>query len=483
MEVETDSPGLSQTSRNWAPQATVLAIGVAWSAWFTYLAVTSWDGYWFGVFDVGIFDQGTWLLSRFQEPFVTVRGLHLFGDHASYILLLVAPIYWVIADINVLVVIAAIVPAVAAWLSFRIGVVEGLNPWTAVVVAIAFLFHPAVAWVPWDSFHPEVFALALLPGAYLAARTNRPILFVVLGFLVALVKEDAFLVLIPLAIYVGWKWDRHRLYAIGVGLMAAGVAVFNFGVLLPEFSPTGELIYTGRYSFNPIDWITASRFEYLAAMLLPLPIVFRAPLLLAVAGPITAANLASGFTYQHEIRWHYTVYLLGVMAAAAPVGMAKLVERWGPDVGVGMVSERRRLALPLSVLLYAIAVTSLLLLGPDLRNEGVWGGWTTEQQDEVSAAFELIPDDAVVAASHTFAPHLAHRKEIYMLPNPWVADAWGVAPDTPPRPDPSVVEWIFTNLESAGESERRVVEEAEGNGWTEVLSGDKWRLLKADHLP
>ena len=42
-------------------------------------------------FDLGIFDQGIWLLSRFKSPFVTIMGLNLFGDHASYILLLLRP--------------------------------------------------------------------------------------------------------------------------------------------------------------------------------------------------------------------------------------------------------------------------------------------------------------------------------------------------------------------------------------------------------
>src|SRR4029450_4605686 len=42
--------------------------------------------------------QGVWLLSRFRDPFVTIRGLSLFGDHTSYILVLVAPLYWVWAD-------------------------------------------------------------------------------------------------------------------------------------------------------------------------------------------------------------------------------------------------------------------------------------------------------------------------------------------------------------------------------------------------
>jgi uncharacterized membrane protein len=32
-------------------------------------------------YDLGIYDQGTWLLSRGQSPFVTVRGMPLFADH------------------------------------------------------------------------------------------------------------------------------------------------------------------------------------------------------------------------------------------------------------------------------------------------------------------------------------------------------------------------------------------------------------------
>jgi hypothetical protein len=47
---------------------------------------------------LGIFDQGVWLLSPLKDPFVTIRGLPLFGDHASYILVLVAPLYWLWPD-------------------------------------------------------------------------------------------------------------------------------------------------------------------------------------------------------------------------------------------------------------------------------------------------------------------------------------------------------------------------------------------------
>ena len=46
-------------------------------------------------FDVGLYDQGIWLLSRFEAPFVTLMGRNLFGDHASFILILLVPFYWI----------------------------------------------------------------------------------------------------------------------------------------------------------------------------------------------------------------------------------------------------------------------------------------------------------------------------------------------------------------------------------------------------
>ncbi|MEA2002013.1 MAG: DUF2079 domain-containing protein, partial [Actinomycetota bacterium] len=111
---------------------------------------------------------------------------------------------------------------------------------------------------------------------------------------------------------------------------------------------------------------------------------------------------------------------------------------------------------------------------------GDWGGASPSRQQQVNEAFEMIPDDAVVAASHTFAPHLGHRAQIYMLPNPWIADSWGVTADVPPRPDPSVVEWIVVNTVSAGATELAVVADAEEAGWVEVRSGDGFRVLRRE---
>ena len=45
-------------------------------------------------FDMGVYDQDVWLLSRFKTPFSTIRGLPTFGLHVNFILVLFVPAYW-----------------------------------------------------------------------------------------------------------------------------------------------------------------------------------------------------------------------------------------------------------------------------------------------------------------------------------------------------------------------------------------------------
>jgi hypothetical protein len=80
----------SSVAARWILVAATAGYVILFSFW------TLRNHYGFGTFgfDLGIFDQGMWLLSRFKEPFVTVRGLNLFGDHTSFILLPLVPFYW-----------------------------------------------------------------------------------------------------------------------------------------------------------------------------------------------------------------------------------------------------------------------------------------------------------------------------------------------------------------------------------------------------
>ncbi|MCP4248658.1 MAG: DUF2079 domain-containing protein, partial [bacterium] len=290
----------------------------------------------FGVytFDFGIFDQGLWLLSRFENPFVTLRGLNLFADHSSYLMVLLTPLYWIWADPRVLLVMTVVAISASAPLVYAIGRRIGVKPALAGALALAFLVHPAVRWATWDNFHPEVLVLPLVLGAVVLVLDARPWLAVWLIGIALLAKEDVALLVVPFGLWVAWRLG-HRTAGLTMAALGAAAFALNFLVLLPHFSPTGEVLYTGRYTeygtsaFGIItgvatspgsvlgDAVRADSVEYLRDMILTAPTSLAAPFVLLLGVPITLANMLSTHFYQIDSRYHYTVYLLAVTGIAA----------------------------------------------------------------------------------------------------------------------------------------------------------------------
>ena len=81
----------------------------------------------------------------------------------------------------------------------------------AAALAAGFLLYPALTWATWWNFHPELVAIPLLLGGFLLTTQDRigPAAAVVLTTL--LVKEDAALVVVPMALWLGWTrmWSRR----------------------------------------------------------------------------------------------------------------------------------------------------------------------------------------------------------------------------------------------------------------------------------
>lgn len=446
----------------------MVGIAAVWAGNFGMLALHRFYNINFGAFDLGIFDQGLWLLSRFEDPFITLRGLHLFADHASYILVLMVPIYWVFPSTTVLVALGAVVPAVASWLSFRIARVEGLGPWAAVVVGATVLLMPAMAWTGWDSFHPETFAIALLPASYLAARKGRFTLALILAAGILLLKEDSGLVVVPYAFFIWLRWKEARRHAYLLAGLAVAVQALSLLVVLPGFSPTGQLIYTGRYRLDADELTTWSRVAYVPSMVLPGVMAMWAPRFLLIGLPITIANLLSTHGYQHEIRWHYTAYLLGVLAVAIPLGTAGLVakvsdpqNRWRfPGGGLGVITVG-----------LATSLLGMMALGPaPTARAGLWGGLSTAERAELAEVLDAIPPDAVVSASWNLASRLAQREHVYMLPNPYRRLYWGEG-GLPPSHDTATIEYVAWDTRHDRRDIGRLPEELIDAGWTVELEG------------
>ena len=159
----------------------------AYVTYFTGLTLDIHHGLGTSSYDSALYDQGVWLMSRFDAPFVTLMGRNLMGDHTSFILVLLVPFYWLFPAAGTLFFAQALVLGLGAVPVFLYARRRLASEAMALVLAAAYLLHPAVGWTNLENFHPDSF-LGLLVGAAIWAALERHwrtyAVFVVLALLV-----------------------------------------------------------------------------------------------------------------------------------------------------------------------------------------------------------------------------------------------------------------------------------------------------------
>ncbi|MFM7338366.1 MAG: DUF2079 domain-containing protein, partial [Actinomycetota bacterium] len=171
-------------------------------------------------YDFGLYDQGIWLLSRFNSPFVTLMGRNLFGDHTSFILLFLVPFYWVVGSSSFLFVTQAVAIAAGAIPIFLYARKRLASEVYATIFAVVYLLHPATIWIGLENFHPDAFLGLFVALALYAAMESRWRLFTITAFLSLSVKEDVALVIVPLGLWIAWRRN------LKIGLVTSAAALW-----------------------------------------------------------------------------------------------------------------------------------------------------------------------------------------------------------------------------------------------------------------
>lgn len=448
-----------------------------WSVGFSILGVGQYVRYHIHAFDLGIFAQGTWLLSQVKEPFVTVRGLHLFADHSSYILILIAPIYAVFPSAPTLIVLTVLALAASSVLAFAIAKEAGAHQWLAFAVAALVLISPAVEWQVRDVFHPEVLVIPLLLATVWLVQRNKDGWAVVATLVALTAKEDVGLLVVPLGLAIVWLLGKRR---TGLTVAFSGAIAFlvNFIVLLPAWSPTGELLYSYRYTHlgqSPLDIIVGvatspdvwfdtatdpTKLWYVAALVLAMPLALVGWRWLLVGLPALGANVLSTHGYQYEIEWHYTAYLIVVVTLAAAFGAARL-----PTIG------RRWIRVSIVTATIVIPVAIWIAAAP----VKVWAE-PHPHHARISAMLEIIPSDASVSAWTTLVPHLANRDEIYLFPNPFESYYYGS--DSVDLPDDVRPDYVALRLDSYRDFDAIFTRLVDSGEYTIFYEDHPFRLLR-----
>jgi uncharacterized membrane protein len=495
------------------PARTVLFVCiVVWIAWFWRLPLLRHERFGTFGFDLGIYDQGVWLLSQFRDPFVTVRGLELYGHHMNVILLLVAPFYRLGAGVPFLLAVQLLGQASGAVAMFLLGRDLLRSRWCGVALAAALLLNPTYQWLMWEFFHPDAVAIGPLLFAYWAARERRWGWFTVAAVIALMCKEDVALAIVVLGLLVAFRLRRDLRHLVaGLGLVALGLLVpaivrssgdwkFALAALLVAAGVLIALTRRADWRIGAAIALVAGAWFLLATQILIPKFngvgrfydAFFGPELGETPSEI-ARNIASHpslaidrMTEASRQTWYWRmlapfallplVYLRAFAIAAPMVAVNVLTSfpytrdyrfHYSSLVVAGCaVATVEAIAFIQRLSGGSIAVRNLgvgLTLGAALLTSVLWGAsplardydtiWPLHADPHQAVqehAIAMLPADAAVSAAYDIVPHITHRERVYEFPVPWCNINWGVHGEN--LDDPAGVEWLVVDRRLLGTS-------------------------------
>ena len=309
----------------------------------------------------------------------------------------------------------------------------------ALVFPLVYLLSPSLEAANLSDFHVVSMSPTLLLTAFYFLERKRPVGVALFALLALLCKEEISLLVMMLGLYAAlfrrqWGWGM-ALATVGVGWFFLCVQV-----ILPYFNGLPGSVFMVRYEQfgsgldeiarnlmrHPAilrDWLTKPElmryFQVLLGSAGGLGVL--APEVLALAGPVLAANAFSSYPWMRSVGGHYSASITAFLIIAAIYGS----ERLGRVLAWSLIRARRlsqrRDALRVIWLLIMTAV--LAAAGVTHYRYGISPLGRRFRLPEVTAhhrigreILSLVPSDAPVSAQTGLYPHVANRQQAYLFP-------------------------------------------------------------------
>jgi len=348
-------------------------------------------------------------------------GPNMLGQHAVFVLALIAPIYALFPSVEALftlqvwVIFSAVVPI---YLLAREALPQGR---TAILIPLLALTSPLFYEMATAPFHPESGILAGVFWSYFFYRRNHALGFWLSFAFAVSCAEQASLIYIALGLALffaqdGLAWRRRfALFALIGGVVWL---VLTMGLLIPAMYRPGQL---NVMKYHYLDWGASSGGQLIVAVahdplrglgylldpsrwLYVLELV-GLPLVLALTSPRSLVLLLPFPLYflltDHEFFLNFHAYYFIFAFFAGYVGLLQLLARPG-------ISSGRRSALLAAAL--AINLVSLYPVAGFLA--GMLASRDEALDQPLHAAFHALPKDAVVYTPTRFSAYLSNRPDI-----------------------------------------------------------------------
>ena len=447
---------------------------ISWTILFGSLGVQNQANFGTWSYDMGIYDQAIWLVSRGGNTFMSVRGLDVWGHHVNLIFYALVPLYWLGAGPSTLYVVQAAMLSLAAVPTYLIARDRFKSPWMGLVFAVVYLLYAPVNWISWAMFHPEALVITPFLFAWWFASRQRWGWYLAMVLLALSTREDTALAVIMMGIvllvHLRKIPKRAQVVKVCVGTMALGAGWYLLAtrVVIPHFNDGQQPFYItyfyGNYGksvpeivLNMVrhpNWVwrdaaQPDRLKFYSEMSWPLGWTYLAnPLGVLMAVPQLVASVIGGSPYARMIKYQYTAIMIAPLIIASIHG--------------SYVFWRFRLARVLlpAWLLGCALVTNTRLSPSPIGPPGLYAYWAkpTARGPSLDKALTLVPPDASVSATYQLLPHMSHRHHVYDWPNPFVPNVWG-NDNCKHLPAPSTIDYLVIDLSQVGQSNQELFDD------------------------
>jgi uncharacterized membrane protein len=354
----------------------------------------------------------------------------ILSDHAYLIMPLLIPFYAVgLGGPMFLMIIQAMSTALAALAVYKLAN-ERLGPVPAVLLGLAYLFYFVNQRTAAGDFRTDALVAPLLLWAIYACSRRQMVVYYVLVLLALACKEEVALVVFAMGLYLLFFENQSQTGAITVVLATAWYAAVSL-VVIPYFgSTTGRFYpYFRQFGSTPLEALSTifhhpgqlinqllepERVKYLLFLFVPLGIL---PLLgapgILIALPRLALNMLSGSPTHYSLDFWYEFNIVPFLFLAVVLGIERLGNR-------GAARRPSLMGAGAAFVLVGCAI-SARFWGPNPLAEILQAKITTHDH-LAQVVLDRIPPEASVAAQSNLVTRLAHRQELWVLPDTNDAD-------------------------------------------------------------
>lgn len=366
-------------------------------------------------YDLGIYDQVVYLISRGLPAVSSYLGFHHLGNHAAYSVYPLALLYRIYPAVYWLFGVQAVCLAIGALPTWLLARQAGLSIPLAKTMAIVYLLYPLIFNLNLFDFHPEVMALPVLLTAIWLARADRLGWFCLAVLFVLGCKDALSLTIAAMGIWL-FVFEKRRFCGSFAVLTGAIWFVAATQWIIPTLSGE-EAAAVDRYTYLGDSVLTVAQNILLKPGII-LGQVFR------------LETLEYGVELLAPVIWGLSIRHLAPLVGAIPALMLNILSESG-----GQRDLVHQYSLPILPFLL-VAVIASLAAGHSWLQQGRWimlwslvcfvamehhyssnfryfsdlDTWQASRQ----AIGQISPHQGGVITNNYFGPHLSQRPEIYL---------------------------------------------------------------------